>query len=159
MSRTQVLLTKISQTCQSIRNMRKTREQLAFHRTNNTSNRTTSCSSQQGHSSLHSGTGDEGGRDIARRRAIAPLHRQWVAHTILAPQHIVIPSPLLLTQHQLLDHHHQEGILALLHLTTKEVLCLHPDTLGRIPGHASLTRISTGCIEGFSKPENHTKKA
>ena len=78
---------------------------------------------------------------IARRRAIAPLHRQWVAHTLLTPQHIVVPNPLLLTQHRLPDCHHQEGILALLHLTTKESLRLHPDTLSRIPGHASLPRI------------------
>ena len=63
LSRTQVLLTKISQTCQSIRNIKKTRKQLGFHRTSNTSKRTTSCSSQRGHSILHSGTGDEDGRD------------------------------------------------------------------------------------------------
>ena len=38
-------------------------KQLAFHQTSNTSRRTTSCSSQQGHSNLHSSTGDEDGRD------------------------------------------------------------------------------------------------
>ena len=63
MSRTQVLLTKISQTCQNIRDIKKTRKQLVFHQTGDTSKCTTSCSSQQGHSNLHSSTGDEGGRD------------------------------------------------------------------------------------------------
>ena len=47
----------------SICDIKKTRKQLAFHETSNTSERTTSCSSQQGHSNLHSSTGDEDGHD------------------------------------------------------------------------------------------------
>ena len=52
LSRTQVFLTKISQTCQSIHDIKKTRKQLAFHQISNTSKRTTSCSSWRGHSNL-----------------------------------------------------------------------------------------------------------
>ena len=63
MSQTQVLLTKISQTCQSIRDIKKGRKQLAFHKTSNTSKGITSCSSPQGHITPHSSTGDEDGRD------------------------------------------------------------------------------------------------
>ena len=62
-SRTQVLLTKISQTCQSIRNIKKRKEQLAFHRTSNTLKRTTSYSIPPDHSIPHSSTGDGGVQD------------------------------------------------------------------------------------------------
>ena len=60
LSRTQVLLTKISQTCQSVRDIRKRREQLAFHKTSNTLKRTTSYPNPPDHSSPHSSIGDEG---------------------------------------------------------------------------------------------------
>ena len=63
MSRTQVLLTKISQTCQSVQDMKERKKQLAFHRTSNTLKRTTSYSSPPNHSSPHSSTGDGGARD------------------------------------------------------------------------------------------------
>ena len=66
LSRTQVLLTKISQTCQSIRDIEKKRKQLAFRRTSNTSMSTTSCSNLRGHSNLHPDTGDEGVRATLR---------------------------------------------------------------------------------------------
>ena len=63
LSRTQVLLTKISQTCQSVRDIKGRRKQLAFYRTSNTLKRTTSYSSPPNHSSPHSSTGDGGARD------------------------------------------------------------------------------------------------
>ena len=53
----------ISQTCQSIHDIKRTRKQLGFHKTSNSSERTTSCSSQRGHSNLHPDTGDEDDRD------------------------------------------------------------------------------------------------
>ena len=59
-SRTQVLLTKISQACQSIRDMKGARNKLAFHKTSNTLKRTTSCSSRRAHNNPHSGTGGGG---------------------------------------------------------------------------------------------------
>ena len=69
LSRTQVLLTKISQTCQSIRDIKEGRKQLAFHRTSNTSNRTTSSSSPPDHNNPHSSTGDGGARDDSAKKS------------------------------------------------------------------------------------------
>ena len=63
LSRTQVLLTKISQTCQDIRDIKKRRKQLVFHKTSNTFKRTTSYSSPPIHNSPHSSTGGGGARD------------------------------------------------------------------------------------------------
>ena len=60
MSRTQVLLTKISQTCQSVRDMKRRKEQLAFHQTSNASKRTASYPNLQVHNSPHSSTGGGG---------------------------------------------------------------------------------------------------
>ena len=51
----------VSKTC--VRDMKKTRKQLAFHRTSNTSKSTTSYSNPQDHSNPHSSTGDGGARD------------------------------------------------------------------------------------------------
>ena len=62
-SRTQVLLTKISQTCQSVRDIKKRRKQLEFHKTSNTFKHTTSCSNPPNHNSPYSSTGDGGARD------------------------------------------------------------------------------------------------
>ena len=63
LSRTQVLLTKISQTCQSIHDMKKSRKQLAFHQTSNTLKNMTSCSNPPTHSNPHSSTGGRGALD------------------------------------------------------------------------------------------------
>ena len=62
-SRKQVLLTKILQTCQSIRNIKKTRKGLAFHQTNTTTNNVASPSNLRAHSSPHSNISDGGGGD------------------------------------------------------------------------------------------------
>ena len=61
--RTQVLLTKISQTCQSVRDIKERRKQLVFHRTSKTFKRTTSYSNPPDHNSPHSSTGGGGVRD------------------------------------------------------------------------------------------------
>ena len=63
MSRTQDLFTKISQTCQSVRDIKERRKQLAFHKTSNTFKCTTSYSNPPDHNSPHSSTGDGGARD------------------------------------------------------------------------------------------------
>ena len=87
-SRTQVLLTKISQTCQSVRDIKKRRKQLGFHRTSNTSKRTTSCSSQRGHNILHSSTGDEDGRnDNAKKSNSSTSSSVGGKHTPGTPAH------------------------------------------------------------------------
>ena len=54
------MLTKISQTCQSVRDIKERKEQLAFHRTSNTLKRTASYSSPPNHSNPHSSTGGGG---------------------------------------------------------------------------------------------------
>ena len=69
LSRTQVLLTKISQTCQSVRDIKKRREQLAFHKTSNTQKRTTSYPNPLSHSTPHSDTGDRGDRDDSAKKS------------------------------------------------------------------------------------------
>ena len=68
-SRTQVLPTKISQTCESVRDIKKRKEQLAFHKTSNTPKRTTSCPSPLNRSTPHSGTGDGGDRDDSAKKS------------------------------------------------------------------------------------------
>ena len=95
-SRTQVLLTKISQTCQSIRDMKKTRKQLVFHGTSNTSKGITSCSSPQGHSILHPSTGDGDGRDDnAKKSNSSTSSSVGGTHTPGTPTHRdpILPAP------------------------------------------------------------------
>ena len=88
LSRTQVLLTKISQTCQSIRDIKRRRKQLAFRQTSNTSKSITSCSNQQGHSNLHSGTDDEGGRDDNAKKSNSSTSLSvGGTHTLGIPAH------------------------------------------------------------------------
>ena len=85
---------------------------------------------------------------ITRRRAVAPLHRHWVAHTIPTPQHVMIPQGLLLTQHRLPDRHHQVNIPTLLHLPMKKALRLHPKSLaGKDPWehNAATCKATTSC--------------
>ena len=65
----QVLLTKISQTCRSIRDMKRTRNKLAFHKTSNTLKGITSCSNQRAHSTPHLDTGDGGGQDDSVKKS------------------------------------------------------------------------------------------
>ena len=62
-SRTQVFLTKISQTCQDVQDIKKKRKQLVFHKSSNTFERTTSYSSPPTHNSPHSSTGGGGAWD------------------------------------------------------------------------------------------------
>ena len=69
MSRTQVLLTKISQTCQSVRDIKERKKQLAFHRTSNTFKRTTSYSNPPDHNSPYSSTGGGGARDDSAKKS------------------------------------------------------------------------------------------
>ena len=64
-----MLLTKISQTCQSVRDINERRKQLEFHKTSNTFKRTTSCSSPPNHNSPHSNTGDGGARDDSAKKS------------------------------------------------------------------------------------------
>ena len=138
LSRTQVLLTKISQTCQSIRDIKKVRKQLVFHRTSNTLRGTTSCSNPPDHSNPHSSTSDGRACDDNAKKSSSSTSSSLGAHTILTAQHIVIPHCLLLSQHRLPDCHHQMDVPTLLHLPMKKALHLHPKTLGRIPGSTVL---------------------
>ena len=69
MSRTQVLLTKISQTCQDVRDIKERRKRLVFYKTSNTLKSTTSCSNPPIHSSPHSSTGAEGARDDSAKKS------------------------------------------------------------------------------------------
>ena len=105
------------------------------------SKRTTSCSSWQGHSNLHSDTGDEDGRDDnAKKSNSSTSSSVGGKHTPDIPTHRD-PKPSVPDPTPISKLPSPGRIFALLHLTTKETLHLHPEMLGRIPGHACLPRI------------------
>ena len=88
------MLTRISQTCQSIHDIKKTRKQLAFHQTSNTLKSTTSCSNPPNHSSPHSSTGDGGARDDnAKKSNSSPSSLPGGTHSLYIPAHRGPTSP------------------------------------------------------------------
>ena len=107
LSRTQVSLTKISQTCQSVRDIKKRKEPLAFHKTSNTLKRTTSYSNPPGRSSPHSSTDDGGARDDNAKKSSSstssslsgthspdsPAHRDPTSPAPVPAQTSKSPSP------------------------------------------------------------------
>ena len=93
-SRTQVLLTKISQTCQDVRDIKKRKKQLVFHQTSNTFEHATSYSSPPIHNSPHSSTGGGGARDDnAKKSSSSTLSSPGGTHNLDIPAHRDPTSP------------------------------------------------------------------
>ena len=137
----QVLLTKISQTCQSIRDMKRTRKGLAFCQTSTTTDDVTSPSNWGGHSTPHSDTSDWGSRDDNVKKSSSSTSSSLGDTCDPDTPTCRDPTCSAPDPHQLPNRHYQMEVSTLLYLAPKESLCLHPKPLSRIPGDTHLMSV------------------